>query len=162
MIKLQIAQIAYDPDSYAPVNVKLNQTKIDEFSASINAPPKVYTAPKRTKASKPNMLANYEIVVNDPLPKPRKPATDAGYNMELYTSGMTVADYMNSEYNRNLKTKSGSWFNGPNFQLLYADMAAGNITVYDQDRRAVTKDDLAPRAKKQAAQEQAELQQAAE
>jgi len=161
LVKLQLARIKYDSVTYAPESVTIDPAKVTEFQSTIDAPPKEYVAPKaRAKVEKPNVLANSFISICEPVAKPRNPGTDAGHNFNLYANGMTVEAYLNAEYDRNLRNKQGKWFNGPSYQLLYADMDAGNVWIHDQAGNALTKEQIAPRTKRQ--EPEAEMAQAAE
>ena len=169
LVKLRIATIKYDAATYAPSTVTIDPAKIKEFQTTIDAPPKDYNPPKPKGQPKPNLLGEYFIELIEPVKKPRTAGTEAGHNYNLYTNGMSITEYMASETEevrkKLLKTNSGKWFNGPSFQLLYADMDAGNIKVYDANNVEKFKDDIAPRVKRQAEQEAAqepEQQEAAE
>jgi len=151
LIKLKIARINYDPTSYAPVSVSIDPDKVEEFSATINAPPKEYKPAYVKKDAKVNQLGSYFIMVTPEYPKPWKDDTEAFHNYKLYRNDMSVAEYFDSEYDRNIRiggATSKRFFNGPTFQMLYADMERGNVWVRDADNNPVSRDTIAPRARK--------------
>jgi len=150
LVRFKLVNIEYDPDTFAPTNVTINDEMVKAYEKDINAPVREHIVTKKEPKSKArtNVLATLYIAKIDPPKKPRNPGTEAGYNYDLYNNGMTVAEYIDATYDRNLKTRQGKWFNGPSFQLLYSDMDAGNIWVHDADGNAKSKKEVMPRGER--------------
>jgi len=150
LVRFKLVSIGYDPNTFAPTTVTIDDEMVKAYEKDINAPTREHIVTRKEPKTKArfNTLANLFIAKVDPPKKPRNSGTEAGYNYDLYENGMTVAEYIDASYDRNLKTRQGKWFNGPTFQLLYSDMDAGNIWIHDADGNAKSKKDVMPRGER--------------
>ena len=150
LVRFKLINIEYDQESFAPTTIRIDPDKVAEHAKDIEAPPRPNVVSNRQPKAKErvNNLANLYIAKVDPPKKPRNPKTEAGYNYDLYTNGMTVQEYLNATYNREQRTNKGKYFNGPTLQLLYSDMDVGNVWVHDAEGNAKAKSDVMPRGER--------------
>jgi len=150
LVRFKLVNIDYDQDSFAPTTVTIDEAMVEHYRKDIEAPARQTAVSNRKPLARvrANTMASLYIAKVDPPKKPRNPGTEAGYNYDLYENGMTIAQYLDATYDRNLKTRQGKWFNGPSYQLLYADMDAGNVWIHDVDGNAKEKKDVMPRGER--------------
>lgn len=141
LIRFKLVSLTYDPDTYAPLTVTINDEEVAKFADDIEAANDPKIVNRRISTGEPalrkprSVLADskYKIAIRA-MGNPRRPDTLGYFNWAFYEDNRTVAEYLNKPQtveSRSQQTSKGKWYDGPSTTYLYEDVKNEVIGIYD-------------------------------
>jgi hypothetical protein len=143
LIRFKLVTLAYDPETYAPTTVTINDEVVTKFADDIEAANDPKIVNRRVSTGEPAMRRPRSVLADEKYligirttdnSNPRRPDTLGYFNWSFYDDGQTVAAYLNkpqTNESRLMQTSKGKWYDGPSTTYLYEDVKAGHIGIYD-------------------------------